>query len=85
MTRKILEDLHTHYPYGEQIYHRQVTALSRPTTEIANTRLSKNHLSEDTESVRDASLSMTSSLEKTPRKGLIGIITSTLDLSLIHI
>ena len=79
MTRKILEDLHTHYPYGEQIYHRQVTALSRPTTEIANTRLSKNHLSEDTESVRDASLSMTSSLEKTPRKGLIGIITSTLD------
>ena len=79
MTRKILEDLHTHYPYGEQIYHRQATVLSRPTTEIVNTRLSKNHLSEYIESVRDASLSMTSCLEKMPRKGLIGIITSTLD------
>ena len=79
MTRKILEDLHTHWPHGELSACRQVMALSRPTTEIANTRLSNNYLSKHIGSVRDASLSMTSSLEKTPRKGLIGIITSTLE------
>ena len=79
MTRKTLEDLHTHYPHGEKSYPHQASALSRPTTEIANTRSSKNYHSKDIGSVRNASLLTTSSLEKMPRKGLIGIITSTLD------
>ena len=79
MTHKIFEDLHTQWPNGEQSARRQATALSRPTTEIANTRLSKNYLSNDIGSVHNASLSMTSSLQKTSRKGLIGIITSTFE------
>ena len=79
MTRKILGDLHNHWPGGEQSARRQTTALSRPSTEIANTRLSKDFLSKDTGRLRNAPLSTISTLQKASRKGLIGIITCTFE------
>ena len=79
MTRKIFENLHTHWPHGERNPRHQSAALSRPTTEIANTRLSNDYLSNDIGSMDKFSLSPLSSLQKTSRKGLIGILTCTFE------